>query len=139
MVLLSETYWNNSMFSSQPSEPSKKECRKRTVGDESIGELWKLRPWRGSPYVFPLSDPPIPPPHTRHLKQSFCSSPIEALQSNSSKKEGEGKKRRLLDFLQSKPFLISGGGLKVTIPCGRTQQGEPYLMLKQYSWICQEI
>ena len=58
----------------------------------------------GSPYVFPLSDTPIPlHTHTRHLKQGFWSSPIEALQSNSSKKEGEGKKRRLLDFLQSEP------------------------------------
>jgi hypothetical protein len=53
----------------------------------------------GSPYVFPLSDPPCPPTHTRHIKQGFWSSPIEALQSNSSSKQGEGKKRRLLDFV----------------------------------------
>jgi hypothetical protein len=39
---------------------------------------------------------------TRHGR-SFRSSPIEALQSNSSKKEGEGEKRRLLYFVQSEP------------------------------------
>jgi hypothetical protein len=58
----------------------------------------------GSPYVFPLSDPPIPlHTHTRHLKQGFWSWPIEALQSILYFLEGEGKKRRLLYFLQSEP------------------------------------
>jgi hypothetical protein len=42
---------------------------------------------------------------SRRLKHGFWSSPIEALQSNSSSKEGEGKKRRLHArlFLQSEP------------------------------------
>jgi hypothetical protein len=53
-----------------------------------------------SPSLTPLSSLHT---HTRHLKQGFWSSLIEALQSNSSKKEGEGEKRRLLDFQQSEP------------------------------------
>ena len=61
------------------------------------------------PLMFSPSLTPLSPlhTHTRHLKQGFWSSPIEALQSNSSKKEGEGEKRRLLDFLQSEssPYL----------------------------------
>ncbi len=57
------------------------------------------------PLMFSPSLTPLFPLHThpRHLKQGFWSSPIEALQSKSSKKVGEGKKRRLLDFLQSEP------------------------------------
>ena len=52
-----------------------------------------------------------------HHGRSFRSSPIEALQSNSSKKEGEGEKRRLLYFVQSEPspYLWLKGQIKLPL------------------------
>jgi hypothetical protein len=58
----------------------------------------------GSPYVFPLSDPPIPPTHshppfkTRLMELANRGTTVEFV------KKGWGReKRRLLDFLQSEP------------------------------------
>jgi hypothetical protein len=60
-----------------------------------MGYLLKLVLSKNFPVVLPLQD--------RQVRQSFKSSPKGAAQSNSSSKEGEGAKCRLLDFTQSEP------------------------------------
>jgi hypothetical protein len=54
--------------------------------------------------------------HTRHLKPGFWSSPKEALQSNSSKKEGEGEKNvDCWTFYRKSHLLISGSDISILV------------------------